>query len=223
MHILIVEDDRELASSLKAIMEGAIGISDTFGSIAEAEAALMAHKFDLVVIDRRLPDGDGLSLLPVLRRLQPRPATLVLTALDDPYDIASALDKGADEYVGKPFEPTELVARARAVLRRYSLDVLGSTQFGNLAFDLNHRMASVGQKVLDIPRRELAILETLMRRAGRVVQRETLESSVYNIGEDIESNALDSHISRLRRRLRDADCEAVIRSVRGIGYMLVLE
>lgn len=223
MHVLIVEDDRELASSLKHIMESAIGVTDAFATVAEAEAALIAHPFDLVIIDRRLPDGDGLSLLPVLRRLRPRPATLVLTALDDPFDIASALDKGADEYVGKPFEPTELVARARAVLRRYSLDALGTTQIGNLVFDLNHRSASVGQKVLEIPRRELAILETLVRRAGRVVQRETLESSVYNINEDIESNALDSHVSRLRRRLREADCDAVIKSVRGIGYMLVSE
>ena len=223
MHVLIVEDDRELASSLKHIMESAIGVTDAFATIAEAEAALIAHPFDLVIIDRRLPDGDGLSLLPVLRRLRPRPATLVLTALDDPFDIASALDKGADEYVGKPFEPTELVARARAVLRRYSLDALGTTQIGNLVFDLNHRSASVGQKVLEIPRRELAILETLVRRAGRVVQRETLEASVYNINEDIESNALDSHVSRLRRRLREADCDAVIKSVRGIGYMLVSE
>ena len=81
----------------------------------------------------------------------------------------------------------------------------------------------MGQKVLEIPRRELAILETLVRRAGRVVQRETLEASVYNINEDIESNALDSHVSRLRRRLREADCDAVIKSVRGIGYMLVSE
>jgi len=223
MHVLIVEDDRELASSLKHIMESAIGVTDAFATIAEAEAALIAHPFDLVIIDRRLPDGDGLSLLPVLRRLRPRPATLVLTALDDPFDIASALDKGADEYVGKPFEPPLLVARARAVLRRYSLDALGTTQIGNLVFDLNHRSASVGQKVLEIPRRELAILETLVRRAGRVVQRETLESSVYNINEDIESNALDSHVSRLRRRLREADCDAVIKSVRGIGYMLVSE
>ncbi|WP_448953435.1 response regulator [Labrys neptuniae] len=223
MHVLIVEDDRELASSLKTIIEDAIGVSDTFASLAEAEAVLMTHKFNLVVIDRRLPDGDGLSLLPLLRRLQPRPATLVLTALDDPYDIVSTLDKGADEYICKPFEPMELVARARAVLRRYSLDAIGSTQFGNLAFDLNHRLATVGQKALDIPRRELAILETLVRRAGRVVQRETLESAVYNLSEDIESNALDSHVSRLRRRLREADCEAAIKSVRGIGYMLVLE
>ena len=219
MHVLIVEDDRELASSLKHIMESAIGVTDAFATIAEAEAALIAHPFDLVIIDRRLPDGDGLSLLPVLRR----PATLVLTALDDPFDIASALDKGADEYVGKPFEPTELVARARAVLRRYSLDALGTTQIGNLVFDLNHRSANVGQKVLEIPRRELAILETLVRRAGRVVQRETLEASVYNINEDIESNALDSHVSRLRRRLREAECDAVIKSVRGIGSMLVSE
>ncbi|NTF44061.1 two-component system response regulator [Rhizobium sp. AC27/96] len=223
MHILIVEDDLELASSLKLMMETSIGVTDTFATIAEAEAALLAFKFDLVIVDRRLPDGDGLSLLPVLRQLRPRPATLILTALDDPFDIVAALDKGADEYIGKPFEPMELVARARAVLRRYNLDETGSTQFGNLVFDLNHRSAMIGETVLNIPRRELGILEALMRRAGRVVQRDTLEASTYSLDDEIESNVIESHVSRLRRRLREANCDVNIRTIRGIGYMLVQE
>lgn len=223
MHILIVEDDLELASSLKVMMETSIGVTDTFTTIAEAEAALLAFKFDLVIIDRHLPDGDGVSLLPILRQLRPRPATLILTALDDPFDIVAALDKGADEYIGKPFEPMELVARARAVLRRYNLDETGCTQFGNLVFDLNHRSAMIGEAVLNIPRRELGILEALIRRAGRVVQRDTLEASTYSLDDEIESNVIESHVSRLRRRLREANCDVNIRTIRGIGYMLVQE
>ncbi|MCA2370992.1 response regulator transcription factor [Agrobacterium genomosp. 3 str. CIP 111-78] len=223
MRILIVEDDRELASSLKAMMEESIGVADTFDTIADAEAALLTFKFDLVLIDRNLPDGDGLSLLPTLRQLRPRPATLILTALDDPTDIVCALDRGADEYVGKPFEPIELVARARAVLRRYNLDETGCAQFGNLSFDLINRSAMINENVLAIPRRELAILEALIRRAGRVVQRDNLEASVYNIGDELESNALDSHVSRLRKRLREANCNITIQTIRGIGYMLAHE
>lgn len=223
MRILIIEDDRELASSLKVMMENSIGVADVFDTIADAEAALLSFKFDLVLIDRHLPDGDGLSLLSTLRQLRPRPATLILTALDDPSDIVGALDKGADEYVGKPFEPAELVARARAILRRYSLDETGCTQFGNLSFDLANRSAMINETVLSVPRRELAILEALIRRAGRVVQRENLEASVYSIGDEIESNALDSHVSRLRKRLREANCNTTIRTIRGIGYMLAHE
>ena len=148
---------------------------------------------------------------------------MILTALDDPIDIVAALDKGADEYIGKPFEPMELVARARAVLRRYNLDETGCTQFGNLIFDLNHRSAMIGEVVLNIPRRELGILEALIRRAGRVVERSTLEASAYSVDDEIESNVIESHVSRLRRRLREANCDVNIRTIRGIGYMLVQE
>ena len=223
MHILIVEDDHELATSLKAMMEASIGVADTFDTIADAETALRTFKFDLAIIDRHLLDGDGLSLLPTLRQLRPRPATLILTALDDPTDIVAALDKGADEYVSKPFEPMELIARARAVLRRYNLDETGCTQFGNLSFDLINRSAMIEGSVLNTPRRELAILEALIRRAGRVVQRDNLEASVYGIDDELGSNVIDSHVSRLRRRLREAKCNVTIRTIRGIGYMLVQE
>lgn len=223
MHILIVEDDRELASALKGMLEAAIGVADVFDSIADAESALRVCKFDMVIIDRHLLDGDGLSLLPTLRQLRPRPATLILTAHDDPTDIVSALNRGADEYVCKPFEPKELIARARAVLRRYSLDETGETQYGNLSFDLISRSAIVNGNVISIPRRELAILEALIRRAGRVVQRDSLEASVYSIDNALGSNAIDSHVSKLRKRLREVDSNVTIRTIRGIGYMLEQE
>lgn len=220
MRVLVVEDDSELAAWLQSTLTSTIGVTDVLDSIGEAEAALLTYQFNLVVVDRRLPDGDGLTLLPALKNCSPQPATLFLTALDDPNDIALALDRGADEYVGKPFEPAELVARAKAVLRRYALDQRGTGQIGNLSFDLHHRSVLVNHDPVEVPRRELAILEALVRRAGRVVQRETLELSVYRMDDEIESNAIDSHVSRLRRRLRQAGCDAQIRAVRGVGYLM---
>ncbi|MDJ1158925.1 response regulator transcription factor [Chelatococcus sp. SYSU_G07232] len=220
MRVLIIEDDRELAAWLQETFEKAIGTTDSVGCLDEARAALAVSTFDLVVVDRRLPDGDGLSLLPELKALQPQPATLMLTALDDPEDIAAALDRGADEYVGKPFEPAELIARARAVLRRFFLDKGTMVQVGNLRFDVVHRSAFRDGEPLLLPRRELAILELLIRRVGRVVLRESLEASVYGFDDEIQSNALDSHVSRLRRKLREAQCSATIKSVRGVGYLM---
>lgn len=224
MHVLIVEDDRELASSLKHIMESAIGVTDAFATIAEAEAALIAHPFDLVIIDRRLPDGDGLSLLPVLRRLRPRPATLVLTALDDPFDIASALDKGADEYVGKPFEPTELVARARAVLRRtQARGVSHLLRLGPLEIDPQaYSVVVIGEieaKTLDLTLTEFRLLEHMARAPRKVFSRAELLDACLPDGDALE-RTVDSHVSNLRRKLDAAGAADLLEGVRGVGYRL---
>ncbi|TWT14057.1 response regulator transcription factor [Reyranella sp. CPCC 100927] len=220
MRVLIVEDDRDLAAWLQTAFEREIGTADRVDCLDAARAALSASRFELVVVDRRLPDGDGVTLLTDLRAHDPRPATLMLTALDDPQDIATALDGGADEYIGKPFEPVELFARVRALLRRYFLDRGGLLQVGNLRFDIAHRSAFQGEVRLPLPRRELAILEILIRRVDRVVLREALEATVYGFDDEIQSNALDSHVSRLRRRLREFGCTAKITTVRGVGYVL---
>lgn len=220
VRVLILEDDKELAQWLRSAFTTAIGATDVFSTIEDAEAALDAFNFDLIVIDRGLPDGDGLSLLSKISACKPRPATLFLTAYDDPTDILTALDGGADEYICKPFEPPELIARARAVLRRYNADRSGLNVVGNLSFDTHHRTVEVNHIPVEIPRRELAILEALIRRAGQVVQRDRLEGAVYCIDDEIESNALDSHVSRLRRRLREAGCSVQIKTVRGLGYVV---
>ncbi|MDU6138778.1 response regulator, partial [Bradyrhizobium sp.] len=122
MRVLVVEDDPQLGIWLRDALATAFGSSDIVTTLDEGRAAIAVRTFELVVIDRGLPDGDGLALLPDLRQQKPSPATVVLTALADPADIARALDEGADDYVAKPFEPIELVARARAVLRRLYLD-----------------------------------------------------------------------------------------------------
>ncbi len=220
MRVLVVEDDPQLGPWLRDALATAFGSSDMVTTLDEGRAAVAVRNFELVVIDRGLPDGDGLALLPDLRLQKPSPATIVLTSLDDPLDIARALNDGADDYVPKPFEPIELLARAKAVLRRLFLDKGAVVSIGNLTYDIVNRVVCIDQTPIVVPRRELAILEAMVRRTGRVVLRETLELAAYGFEDEIQSNAIESHVSRLRRRLREANCKVAIRPVRGLGYLL---
>lgn len=220
MRVLVVEDDPQLGPWLRDTLGTAFGSSDMVTTLEEGRAAIAVRNFELVVIDRGLPDGDGLALLSDLKQQKPSPATIVLTALDDPVDIARALDDGADDYVAKPFEPIELVARAKAVLRRLFLDRGAVVRIGNLSYDVLNREVCVDHQTIVVPRRELAILEAMVRRIGRVVLRETLEVAAYDFDDEIQSNAIEAHVSRLRRRLRAANCRIVIKPVRGLGYLL---
>ena len=220
MRVLVVEDDPQLGPWLRDTLGTAFGSSDMVTTLEEGRAAVAVRSFELVVIDRGLPDGDGLALLRDLKQQKPSPATIVLTALDDPIDIARALDEGADDYVAKPFEPIELVARAKAVLRRLFLDRGAIVRIGNLSYDVLNREVCVDHQPIVVPRRELAILEAMVRRIWRVVLRETLEVAAYDFDDEIQSNAIEAHVSRLRRRLRAANCRIVIKPVRGLGYLL---
>jgi two-component system OmpR family response regulator len=220
LRTLVVEDDQQLGPWLQNALANAMGGADLVATLDEALAAIAVRQFDLIVVDRRLPDGDGVEMLTRLRQLQPRPGILVLTALDDPNDIARALDAGADDYLAKPFEPIELIARAKAVIRRLQLDQRGQVTVANLTFDMTSRTAFVDGQSVIVPRRELALLEALARRAGQVVLRETLEAATYGFDDEIQSNAIEAHVSRLRRRLQESGCTATIRSLRGLGYLL---
>lgn len=220
MRVLVVEDDPQLCAWLKTTLSEALGHADVVDTLDEALAAVRVQPFDLVVLDRRLPDGDGITLISRLADLRPRPGLLMLTAFDDPREIARALDAGADDYLPKPFEPVELVARARAVIRRLQVDRKGVLRIGNLSFDTAARSVGIDGHPIAVPRRELALLEALVRRAGQVAMREVLEAAAYGFDDEIQSNALDAHISRLRKRLRDAGCSVAIKPLRGLGYML---
>jgi DNA-binding response OmpR family regulator len=167
-----------------------------------------------------LPDGDGLTLIPKLRARSAGVPVIVLTARGELADRVAGLNIGADDYLGKPFAVEELLARLRAVLRRPA-DMLSETmRLGRLSFDVGNREACVGGEPLDLPRRELLVLEALLRRMGRTVARSSLEEAVYSIDDEIQSNALDTHISRLRRRLSEARAEIEIHAIRGVGYLL---
>lgn len=220
MRVLLVEDEPDMA---KLISEG-VGadglVVDTVGSIDEADAAIAIARYALVLLDRRLPDGDGLVLLRRMRTTQPGVPVIVLTALDGTADKIHGLDEGADDYLTKPFDADELRARIRAALRRPGGEFAPPVACGRLQFDSGRREVTVSGHVVVLRRRELALLGALVRRVGRVVQRVDLMDEVYGFDEDVTSNTLDSHVSRLRARLAALDARVVIHPIRGVGYML---
>lgn len=221
MRILLVEDDPELAAATAALLATNGFVVDRASSLGAAIESVMSATYRAVLIDRRLPDGDGLSLLPVLRtRSAPAPA-IILTAMDDVPDRIAGLDAGADDYLIKPFAVEELLARLRVLLRR-SLGGAASAavRLGRLDYDLADRQVRIGGSAIVLPRRELALLDALVRRAGRVVLREHLENDVYGFDDEVQPNALEAVVSRLRRRLADEGAAVVLHGVRGVGYML---
>lgn len=206
---------------LVAVNVGAAGFTvDRVTSIGDADAALKVARYALILLDRRLPDGDGLTLIARVRRAQPGVPVIVLSALDAVPDRVRGLDKGADDYLAKPFDTDELLARIRAALRRPGAEDAPPIACGRLAFDLSSRSVTIGGAPLTLKRRELALLESLIRRAGRVVQRDTLVEEIYGFDDDIQSNTLDAHVSRLRNRLVDLGAGVLIHPVRGVGYLL---
>jgi DNA-binding response OmpR family regulator len=221
LRILMVEDEPELGATLASRLKNEGFVVDLAASLGEAIEAVLGAEYRLVLLDRRLPDGDGLALLPVLRTRPLPPPAIVLTALEDVPDRVAGLDAGAEDYLIKPFAYDELLARVRVLLRRSPAgSPAPSVVVGRLEYDLATREARVEGFPMSLPRRELAILDALARRAGRVVMREHLESQVYGYDDEISSNALEAHISRLRKRLAEAGARVVLHGVRGIGYML---
>ncbi|WP_315836562.1 response regulator transcription factor [Bradyrhizobium prioriisuperbiae] len=220
MRILVVEDEPEIASLLRTALERQDIVVDHVVLLADAEEAARRGVHDAIILDRRLPDGDGLTLVPRLRSLGVAIPVIVLTARRDLPDRIEGLNCGADDYLTKPFALEELLARLRTVLRRAAGLGVNEVRFGTLTFNLHHRAASVANSPVHLSRRELLVLETLIRRGGRTVSRSVLEEAVYGFQEEIQPNAIDPHVSRLRRKLTEAGAAVEIRSVRGIGYLL---
>jgi DNA-binding response OmpR family regulator len=221
LRILLIEDEPELAAATASRLCAEGFVVDHFGTLGEGIEAVMMAQYRAVLLDRRLPDGDGLSLLPVLKT-RPDPApVIVLTAMDDVPDRVKGLEAGAEDYLIKPFAFDELLARLRVLLRRGGGSAAAlQVKIGQMDYDLAAREPSIAGEPLLLPRRELAILDVLMRRAGRVVMREHLETQVYGFEDDISSNAMEAHISRLRKRLAAADAGVIVHGVRGVGYMV---
>lgn len=222
MRILLVEDEPAMAQALRDALTRQDMVVDHLPTRAEAEAALREGQgaYDAVLLDRQLPDGDGLALVSTLRAAGDTVPVLVLTTRGDLGERVLGLDGGADDYLGKPFAFEELLARLRAILRRPPQLRPDIVRIGHLSFDFTHREARIGGEMLVMPRRELLVLETLARRTGRMVVRGFLMEAVFGLDDDIQSNALDTHVSRLRRKLADASSGAVIDGIRGVGYLL---
>ncbi|GHA21850.1 DNA-binding response regulator [Devosia pacifica] len=218
MRILLVEDELDMAGALTAALHRQDIIVDHAATLELAEEASKSGVHDAVLLDRKLPDGDGLSLIPIIRSGQPGLPIIVLSALGSFEQRIDGLDTGADDYLPKPFSTDELLARLRAVLRRPAQMGPSVVTVGKLKFNLTERIAYVADEPIELTRRELLALELLARRNGRTVSRSALEEAVYGFDDEIASNTLDAHISRLRRKLSEAAVE--IHGIRGLGYLL---
>ncbi len=214
MHILLVEDDNSLAEGLKSalIRDGFVVNHVNTGKMALA--AVAAEEPDMLVLDLGLPDIDGLDVLSALRESGLRTPVLVLTARGELGDKIAGLDRGADDYLSKPFDMQELAARLRAIERRLSTAACSVISISGVELDVAAHAISVGGEAMDVPRREYMLLKTLMESAGKVLTREALEARLYSWGEEVASNALEVHIHHLRKKLPDG----LIKTVRGIGY-----
>lgn len=218
MRILVVEDDKALRHSLEASLHAASFESRSTDSGEQALRLEETEIFDAAVLDIGLPDIDGFEVLKTLRRRGSSTPVLMLTARDALGDRVAGLDFGADDYLVKPFAPSELIARLRAIVRRREGRAAGATLVGSLVCDWNTGRAQVNDRELSLRPREWAALRVLASRAGQVVDRELLAAEVFPQDEAPSLNALEIHVGRLRRKLQP-DGPAVT-NIRGRGYRL---
>ncbi len=220
MRVLLVEDEVELAAIIASALQRAGVAVDLVEDCSSADAAWAAVRYDAAVIDRGLPDGDGLDLIKQRRDTGDRTPVIILTARDAVADRIAGLNAGADDYLLKPFDMGELIARVHAVLRR-PRDGLGAVlRSGNIALDTLDRSVSVEGRPVQMTRRELGLLELLMRREGRVVAKAAIEESLYSQNDEVSGNSIEVAVHRLRRRLEDSGSTVGVRTVRGVGYFL---
>jgi two-component system OmpR family response regulator len=220
MRILIVEDAAEMASLLASIVGEAGFVADIVGSIGDGLEATRQLDYSLILLDRRMPDGDGASRLREFRALRPGARIIMISALDALTDKVDGLDAGADDYLTKPVQGEELLARIRACLRRPAGEALPPLVLGALSLDLSTREVAIEGRPCAFNRRELMLLQAMMCRANRVATREALMDEVYGLQDEVQANTLDTLVARLRRRLESLEARIEVHTVRGIGYML---
>jgi len=214
MLILLVEDDHSLAHALEVALHKQGYSVNAVGTGRAALHTIDTLLPDLVILDLGLPDADGLEVLRRIRSKQVDLPILLLTARAGIDDKVAGLDSGADDYLAKPFDMTELFARLRVMERRLTTSRTAQISIGDVTLDINYHSVEVGGEQLDLARREFMLLKILMENAGRVQTRNALENRLYSWGEEVASNALEVHIHHLRRKL-GAD---FIKTVRGVGY-----
>jgi|TARA_R110000751_G_scaffold52079_1_gene113688 DNA-binding response OmpR family regulator len=216
MHVLLIEDDPLVASGIRSGLMTFDFVVDHVSTLKAARQAQQTVSSDVVILDRGLPDGDGLQLLSEWREQGIDVPVLVLTARDAVRDRVDGLQGGADDYLVKPFDLNELVARLQALLRRAAGRSRDLINHGALALDPTAREVYVAGQLIMLSRRELVLLETFLQSPRSVLSADQLKISIYGMNDDVESNALTVHIHHLRRKLGSG----VIETVRGLGYRL---
>jgi DNA-binding response OmpR family regulator len=217
MRVLVVEDDPLVGDGVRRALVGGGFAVDLVASAEAAKSALDTESFDLVIADIGLPREDGLQLVRSLRSGGQIVPVLMLTARDGLADRVTALDLGADDYLTKPFQVPELLARCRALIRRANSVASTLMSFGGLELDTTRKSVTAAGKALELSQREWAILEYLILNAGRIVSKSKLMSTIADWSEDLTLNAVEVYVSRLRAKLGGA---AIISTVRGMGYRI---
>jgi two-component system, OmpR family, response regulator len=216
MRVLLIEDEPHIGSAVQEHVRTAGHAVDWVQQIGAADDAVRAVPYDALLLDLHLPDGRGLDFLKKLRRQGDAVAVVILTARDQVSDRIEGLKAGADDYLVKPFDLDELNARLQAVARRYQGNAIPTIHLGPVELEPEARVARLAGAVVEVTAREWAVLDVLVRRPNATVTKEAIEEALYAFGSEIESNAIEVHVSRIRRKFgRD-----FIRTVRGLGYSL---
>jgi DNA-binding response OmpR family regulator len=220
MRLLVVEDSLRFQRLVTSLLANSGFVIDAVETVADAQSALATATYDLILLDLTLPDGDGGEVLRKLRRARQGTPVLVMTARGDVEHRVQALNEGADDYLVKPFSLEELLARIRAVLRRPTQTVGVTLAAGNVLLEPANLSLQIAGAAVDVSRREIAVLEALLRNQGRLLPRARLEQAVYSFDDEVTPNALEATISRLRRKLEAHGADVSITAMRGLGYAM---
>jgi len=216
MRILIVEDDLMLGSSIKSALENENNVADWVTDSDDCEAALKTAQFEVIILDINLPNKSGLEILKSLRAQKNYTPVLILTALGSVEQKVAGLDSGADDYLTKPFNLDELLARIRSIVRRSNGIAELILTHKNISLNPAKHVVTVDEKVVEVSPKEFAILKLLLENNEKVVSKARLENLLYSWEESLESNALEVHIHNLRKKIGAQN----IKTIRGVGYLL---
>ena len=215
MRLLLVEDDELLGDAVKTGLTQFGYVVDWLKDGESARSAIKTETFELIILDLNLPKLSGINLLQNIRCDQNTTPVIILTACESVEDRIKGLDSGADDYIVKPFDLNELSARIRALIRRSQGRADTALQYRNITIDPASHSVTVDNVLINVPRREFALLQKLLENSGQVLSRDQLMQSIYGWDDDVDSNALEVHIHNLRKKLN----ANFIRTIRGVGYM----
>lgn len=216
MRLLLVEDDLPLSNALSTSLRNENYTVDVVHRGKDALLTVDAAQSELVILDLGLPDMDGLQVLKMIKQRYKDLPVIILTARDTSADKVMGLDSGADDYLPKPFDMQELLARIRVIERRFSTSHSSEIAIRNVSLDSKHHIAKLDGSAIDLSRREFMLLKALMENADRVLSKQQLESKLYEWGDEVASNTIEVHVHNLRKKLP----KDLISTIRGVGYTI---